>query len=797
VRAAAAGRTRRALGIDGIAIASLLVIAFTIAAYVHFSMSQVRQSLPREVLEQQGDIAGISDVLTELTMVLDPAHRAGMDAVAEGLRVVEDSLLRLDSIRRDYTFDSLTGAAAIHALVHPGIQDVERWLREGVPGYRPQSPVVLSIAHVRARDLRDEVRQLEAGSGVLALSLLNAEAARLDRLRASLVALILSFAVLTAGVVLLYIRQRDTRAYNAVLKGRLSDSLDSVSEAVALFDPSLRLVMCNQRYRELLGLGEPRSAGKPTLQEVIEGALAAGRIARIGPEDGDSRQAYRVHREQPGVPFEMHWSDGRQFRVCEHVTHEHGIICMLSDITDLKVAHERLEHLASHDALTGLPGRRRFQRAMDQCLHRARRQGHKLAVLFVDLDRFKWVNDTYGHQAGDRVLRELGQRLRASLRDHDLVARLGGDEFVAVIEDVSGAAQAAASAQRTLAALCAPMHIEAGDVQATASIGIAMFPDDGEEAAVLLKKADDACYHAKSSGRANVQFFTERTNVETARRTAVEHRLRLALQGDALQMWYQPQFRLAGREVIGFEALLRWQDATLGWVMPAEVIAVAEACGLGKTLLAACADAVCRQAADWAARGLAPGRIWLNVSPRQLPDLAATLDGALERFAVDPTLLGVEITEHTLVEDPQRAGRILAGIKARGISLAIDDFGVGYSALGALKDYPLDELKIDASFVRNLVGTGHDVEIIRAIVALAQSLGLAVVAEGVETEAQLDVLRAQRVLHVQGNLLGKAAPAREAELLLTRADRTRAASVALRKPAARVRGPQAITRTER
>lgn len=759
--------TRRTAGIDGVAIASLLVIALSIAGYMHFSMGQVRQMLPREILEQQGDIAGISDALSELTIALDPS--GGEQAVIEGMRVVHECFERLDGIRREYTFDSLTGASAVHALVYPGIQDVKRWLREGVPGYQPPSRVVLSLARMRAADLLAQVRELEAGSDALALSLLDAEAMRLERLRASLVFMILSFALLTAGVVVLYMRQRDTRACNAVLKGRLSDSLDSVAEAVALFDASLHLVMCNQRYRELMGLSAQRLASAPALETVLDEAVDAGRIVRIGDEHEDPKAAYRLRRTRLGVPFEMGWADGRHLRMCEHATHEDGVICMLTDITDLKLAHDRVAHLASHDALTGLPGRRRFQRSMEQCLHRAQRQGNKLAVLFIDVDRFKWVNDTYGHQAGDRVLRELGRRLRASLRDHDLVARLGGDEFVAIVEGVTGSAQAATSVQRTLAALCEPMRIEADEVRASASIGIAMFPDDGEDAAVLLKKADDACYHAKANGRANFQFFTERPNLEVTRRSAVEDRLRLALKRDALQLWYQPQFVLATRELSGLEALLRWEDEVLGWVTPDELIAVAEQCGLGKALLDACAIAVCRQAHEWVSSGLAPGRIWLNVSPCQLPDLGVALDRALARFAIDPRLLGVEITERMLVEDPVRANAILAALKARGINLAIDDFGVGYSALSALKDYPLDELKIDASFVRNLGNGGHDVEIVRAIVALAGSLGLAVVAEGVETHAQMKILLEQQVHRVQGNLLGSAVPAGEITTVLASA----------------------------
>ena len=383
-------------------------------------------------------------------------------------------------------------------------------------------------------------------------------------------------------------------------------------------------------------------------------------------------------------------------------------------------------------------------------------------MAFVDIDRLKWVNDTYGHVAGDHYLKVFAARLRGCLRDHDLVARLGGDEFAVVLDDVEGWEQVAASAERALDTLARPLQLGGVMLQTTVSMGIALYPDHGDDAPTLVKNADDACYHAKSSGRANFQFYTARMNVRSTRRSAVEHHLRVALQDNKLRVNYQPQMCLETRRIVGMEALLRWDDSTLGVVDPAEFVPVAEDSGLGRQLLHHGAVEVCRQLREWLDAGVSPVRIWLNVAPRQLVDAVPTIDGAAQRFGIDPAMLGIEITERTLVEDPLRTVRVFGEIKRRGVSLAIDDFGVGYSSLSALKDYPLDELKLDASFVRNLDDGGHDVEIVRAIVTLAHSLKLTVVAEGVETQHQLEVLQAQRVHAVQGNLIGEAVPGEQA-----------------------------------
>jgi len=752
---------------DGVAVASVLAAGVVIAAYVHHSMGQVRQSLPREILEQQHEMTAISHSLGRLVHALDMARRlAGPDAVRDSRVALEQTLTLLGGVRRHYSFDSLTGVSAVHALVNPAVQDVERWLREGVPGRAPDSPVVLALAHRRAHEAYEEARALNAQTAALARSLLGAEVERLNRVRGSLMAFILAFAVLAVGVVALYVRQRNVKERFAVAQGRLTDSLESVGQAVALFDAEDRLVLCNRRYRELFGVESGRSAPRPTLAEVMARALGQRRILGIGGEGADPDEAYRGARREPGRSFELEWSDGRHFQATEHPTHEGGTICFLTDITDLKVAQRRLEHLATHDALTGLPSRRRFARALDEALHRARRHGGQVAVMFVDIDRLKWINDTYGHLAGDRFLQEFALRMRGTLREHDVVARLGGDEFAVILGDLEGWQQAAASAERALDTLSAPIRLDGIEIRTTISMGIAIHPTDGEDAAVLLKKADDACYHAKSSGRANFQFYTERINEQTARRAAVEDRLRAALRDGTLAVHYQPQLSLEERRITGLEALLRWDDAELGAVEPDEFVPVAEDSGLGRMLLDHAAAEVCRELGRWRLHGVPACRVWLNVSPRQLADALPALEAAGARHGVALDALGIEITERTLVAEPVRTRKVLAEIRARGVRLAIDDFGVGYSSLSALKDYPLDELKIDASFVRNLATGGQDLEIVRAIVALARSLGLAVVAEGVETAAQASLLLAQGVETVQGNLVSAAVPGEQAGALL-------------------------------
>jgi diguanylate cyclase (GGDEF)-like protein/PAS domain S-box-containing protein len=438
------------------------------------------------------------------------------------------------------------------------------------------------------------------------------------------------------------------------------------------------------------------------------------------------------------------------------------------EITDQKLAEERIQYLATHDGLTGLPNRLMFSQLLTAAIHSARRYSRGLAVLFVDLDRFKLINDTLGHDAGDQLLQEIAQRLREALRDSDVIARLGGDEFVVLIPEVSEPTQVAIIAHKILSTVIRPMVLAGQECRATASIGISMYPTDAQDEQALMKNADMAMYSAKDEGKNNFQFYSTRVNTQSLERLALEANLRQALERREFALHYQPKLDLKTNTITGVEALLRWQNAALGAVSPAQFIPIAEETGLivpiGKWVL----NAACAQNMAWQHQGLPAVRMAVNLSARQFVDenLLADIAAALKESGMPPTLLELEITEGTVIHNPTRAIQLLNAIKEMGVHLAIDDFGTGYSSLGQLKHFPIDTLKVDRSFIRGIPNGAEDSAITEAIIVMAKTLGLTVVAEGVETPEQMEFLRTHRCDEMQGYYFSKPIPSDELTKLL-------------------------------
>ncbi len=432
-------------------------------------------------------------------------------------------------------------------------------------------------------------------------------------------------------------------------------------------------------------------------------------------------------------------------------------VWILADITERKQAEERMRHIAQHDALTGLPNRLALLVKLAQLLPDARRYGWKVAMMFLDLDRFKIINDTLGHQVGDELLREVACRISTVVRETDFVARLGGDEFVVILPGIKSPADAALVAGKIISTLAAPIEAEGHELHTTPSIGISIFPDDGPDSDVILKNADTAMYHAKAAGRNNYQFFSAEMNQASSERLNIEHKLRHAISRNELALCFQPQFSAESGLPIGVEVLLRWHHPTEGMISPARFIPVAEETGMiieiGEWVLLN----ACREMMHWINAGLKPMRLAVNVSPKQLRrrDFCETVANALAASGLPPELLELEITESSVMENPQDAIQILERLGRMGVTLAIDDFGTGYSSLAYLKLFPIDHLKIDRSFVADIEQDLNDRAIAFGTIALAHSLGLKVIAEGVETDDQLDLLRSNGCDEVQGFLLAK------------------------------------------
>ena len=443
-------------------------------------------------------------------------------------------------------------------------------------------------------------------------------------------------------------------------------------------------------------------------------------------------------------------------------------ISIVEDISARKRAEERIQYLATHDGLTGLPNRAMFGQLLSLAIETARRYDRKLAVLFIDLDRFKVINDTLGHDAGDVLLREMGARLKECLRASDVVARLGGDEFVVLIQEVADVSQVTTVARNILSSVMKPVIILGQECRVTASIGICVHPEEGQDDQAVMKNADMAMYLAKEEGKNNYQFFSSRMRSHSIERLALETNLRRALEQDEFSLHYQAKVNFRTGAITGVEALLRWQSPVLGSVSPAQFIPLAEETGvivpIGKWVL----RTACQQNVEWQRQGLPRVGVSVNLSLRQLNDegLVREIESVLQITGMAPELLELEVTESMIMHNAERAVKVLSAIKGLGVRLAIDDFGTGYSSLAHLKRFPIDTLKVDRSFIREVPNDAEDRAIAEAIIAMGKTLSLTVVAEGVETPEQQAFLSERACDEMQGFLFSTPVAAQDFALLL-------------------------------
>jgi diguanylate cyclase (GGDEF)-like protein/PAS domain S-box-containing protein len=430
---------------------------------------------------------------------------------------------------------------------------------------------------------------------------------------------------------------------------------------------------------------------------------------------------------------------------------------IVEDISDRKVAEERIQYLAYYDALTGLPNRTLLQDRLSNAMARARRQKDKVALLFLDLDRFKFVNDSLGHSLGDLLLQAVADRLKKWARAQDTVARQGGDEFLIVMTDVKDIPAAAIAAERLMDAMTAEFVVQGHSLNVCCSVGISIFPDHGADADTLIKNADAAMYSAKDYGRDNFRFFTEEMNIQVAARLSLENSLRLALEKKELFLVYQPQMDIGTGRITGLEALLRWQSPELGLVPPAEFIPIAENSRLIMPIGEWVLRTACAQAKKWQDEGLPALPVAVNVSAAQFlhGGFRELIRKVLRETGLSSEYLELELTESLLLSNADATFSVLQELKAMGLKLAIDDFGTGYSSFSYLKHFPIGKLKIDRSFIRDVAIGPDDAAITAAIISMAKTLNLKVIAEGVETEAQMSFLRAHHCDEIQGYYFSK------------------------------------------
>jgi diguanylate cyclase (GGDEF)-like protein/PAS domain S-box-containing protein len=538
-------------------------------------------------------------------------------------------------------------------------------------------------------------------------------------------------------------------------KERAQVTLNSIGDGVMSIDVWAHVTYLNTVAETLTGWTREEAAGRP-LAEVFRVIDSTSRQAVQNPMLLAIRQNKTVGLTPNCVlvrrdGFEAAIEDSAA-PIHDRRGHVTGAVMVFHDVSAARALSARMSYLAQHDSLTDLPNRILLKDRLTQSMSLAQRHRQKLAVLYLDVDRFKHINDSLGHGIGDRVLQSVAQRLLTCVRSSDTVSRHGGDEFVIILADAVHAQDAMVSVDKILLALAAPHLVEQHDLSITASVGIAIYPDDGTDAETLMKHADFAMLHAKDSGRNNFQFFKPEMNVRALERHSLESGLRQALEQQQFVLHYQPKINLETGAIVGAEALIRWRHPQRGLVAPGHFIPVAEECGSIVPISRWVLREGCRQARAWQDAGLPPLRIAINISAVELrsKDYVATVRTILAETGLDPRHLELELTESFLMHDSKSAAAVLHELKGMGVQLALDDFGTGYSSLSYLKRFPIDILKIDQSFVHDLTTDADNASMVRAVISMGESLRMRVVAEGVETREQLDFLHEHACPEGQG-----------------------------------------------
>jgi diguanylate cyclase (GGDEF)-like protein len=549
-------------------------------------------------------------------------------------------------------------------------------------------------------------------------------------------------------------------------------AINNMSQGLCFFDASHRLIVCNDRYIDMYDLPHGRVGPGTPLGEIVDMRFEAGSFPEM------TRDEYLKWRNKVAISHEptdsiVELRNGKTFKIRHRPMPDGGWVATHEDITEQRRSEVKIEYMAHHDALTDLANRvllnERLEQALGQRIHRE----EMVAVHHLDLDQFKAVNDTFGHPAGDKLLKIVADRLRTLVRETDTIARMGGDEFVVVQVPIADPAEATSLAQRIIASMSEPFDLDGHQAVIGTSVGIAVGPSDGLKPDRLLRNADLALYRAKGDGRGTFRFFEAAMDLQMQTRRIMERDLRKALPAGEFELYYQPVVNLASGDISGFEALIRWNHPEQGLVSPAAFIPLAEETGF----IVPMGEWVIRQACATAAQWPGDLSVAVNISAAQFrnPGLMQVIVGALATSGLQPTRLEIEITETVLLQNRETTLAVLHQLRELGIRIAMDDFGTGYSSLTYLQCFPFDKIKIDRSFVKDITENAGSLNIVRAVAALAKGMGMTATAEGIETREQLDRITCEGCTEMQGFLFSRPLPASEIERLFLSGRQTRKA----------------------
>lgn len=560
---------------------------------------------------------------------------------------------------------------------------------------------------------------------------------------------------------ILKMRDAELRTQNM----RFDAALNNMSHGLCMVGPDGKLVVCNQPFRELFGIDGETSRPGTSLNAIL---VRIGVLLKLGDEGTLQliREQETLVATQKASSFLREYGDGRVFSIYHHPMVDSGWVATYEDVTERKRTEDQINHMAHHDALTGLPNRAFFLRHLEDALARARRNEGGCAVLCLDLDRFKAVNDTLGHPVGDLLLKAVSKRLAAAVAPGDIVARFGGDEFAILKNNLPDPAFLHALGRRLVKDISMPFQLDGNEVSVGTSVGIAVGFQDGASSEQLLKNADLALYHSKEEGRGAYHFFEARMDAKVQARRLIETDLRRALPAGDLELHFQPLVHIESNRITGFESLIRWRHAARGMISPAEFIPIAEEVGLIVPIGEWVLKRACLEARNWPS----DIRVAVNLSAVQFRDrnLVTSVKTALSESGLSADRLELEITETALVQDMDFTVEVLHQLRGIGVRISLDDFGTGYSSLSYLRSFPFDKIKIDQSFVRELGNRPDCLAIVRSVTSLGQMLGMSTTAEGVETEEVLKMIRDMGCSEVQGYYFSRPVPRTEVGALIAR-----------------------------